>query len=659
LPVNGEDRSTVVRLASDALGEVPIRMVALVGDLDDVQAHASGTPASEAWRAEVEPRLNATGLAWYRTRGGARVVAALAEPFSIADREDAAAWSARHVAWCDELHEQHGLVLDDHTHDWTRLFRLPNVVRDGELQRAELHGELRPVALPPPRAPVEAPHAASPAAPAPDRADAGTATYAAANAILAALGDCRDWQGSRHAICGAVGGMLRKALWSRNDCAALIQQWLDVGDPAIKVQPGIDWACKAWDRPAELVSGRQALDAIVGPALGGVVEASALLPWRSKAGAPPEAELVGADAAHENTAVASGWCIMRMADPEEPIDWRCHGLRLATSKGKISLIAGQPGAGKGPLASYLSICLATGTPAFGQHACEAAPTLLLDWEGARLTMRRLRRMARGLGLDPLELDDCLTVVDASGVRDPLSPVWLQQLHDEIARTGARHLVLDSYTSAMLGLDVEPNSAQYARLAQALGELDALVLAVAHANKAAAASAKPGLHHVSGTGALSALAQTAILAHRPDEDDEHRIRLSCARGPEGRFDAFDARFTDRDDGALVLTAEQVEQPAQRGTADPPAKRAPDDGHAVVTAGQRALRVLRDEPHSHVYAELERRSGEGPRAVRQALARLEDAGLAECAGGQYSATERGYDASDDAVARALGVVGQFTR
>lgn len=497
---------------------------------------------------------------------------------------------------------------------------------------------------PPPPADVERPA----------RDDAGTTAGAAA--LLAALGDCRDWQGSRFAMCGALGGMLRRSGWSRDNCAEVVREWLDVGDPEIKVEPGVTWACKAYDKPVDQVSGRAALDGVVGPAMGALVEAAVMLPERARIGA--RLPRVGADDAHAGTgATPSTWRVVRMADPEEPIEWRCEGLRLATSNGKVSLIAGQPNAGKGPLADYLAICLALGVPAFG-YPCEAAPTLLLDWEGTRLTMRRLRRMARGLGRDPLSLDACLTVVDASGVRDPLSPVWLQQLADEVARLGARHIVIDSYTSAMLSLEIESNSTAYARLAQALGELDALVLIVAHANKQSAASAKPGLHHVSGTGALVSLAQTAILVHRPDDEDEHRVRLTCGRAPETGFAAFDVRFADRADGALTLTAEAVGAPAAK-TETTPAPRGNEHAPDVRVAGARILRVLVEEPLAHAFAELERRGGEGPRAAKQALARLCDAGLADCVAGQYSATDAGAAASDGAVAAALGHVAGFGR
>jgi len=654
VPVSGEDRAAVVRLASDAIGEVPIRMVALVGDLDDRDAHAEHRPASDAWRADVEPRLIASGLAWYRTRGGARVVAELAEPFEVSTPADVAEWKARHAAWCDELREAHGLDLDP-LHDWTRLYRLPRVMRDGQPTAEAVHGAPPVVALPPPRAPVEAPRTAEATqGPAPgDRA--GAATYAGASAILAALGDTHEWQGSRWAICGALGGMLRKCGWARDDCEALVTEWLDVGDPAIKVRPGVDWACAAWTKPVDVVSGRQALDGIVGAQLGAIVEAGALLPWRAR----PDLTPAFSPACEATTEAPSGWRVVRMADPEEPIDWRCPGLRLATSRGKVSVIAGQPGAGKGPLADYLAICLAIGTPAFGLHACQAAPTILLDWEDTRLTMRRLRRMSRAMGRDPLALDECLTVVDTTDVVDPLSDVWQQQLADEVARLGARHVIVDSYTSAMLGTGIETNSQLFASLAQRLAKLDALVLCVAHMNKASAASARPRLADIGGTGALGALAQTAILVHRPDEDDEHRVRLSCARGPEGRFTPFDVRFSDTDTGGLALKALPIEDApakAERSAAQPSTM---DHTPAVRAAGARIMQVLLDEPLTHAYGYLERRGGEGAPAAKKALARLCDAGLAECVAGQYSATAAGQAADDRRVAAALGAVVGFSR
>jgi hypothetical protein len=128
-------------------GATPV-MVALIGDVDDPIAHASKAPASEAWRADVEPRLTASGLAWYRTRGGCRVLARLAEPITIASPADAAQWEARYLAWCDQMRDAHGIEIDRACKDATRIFRLPNVVRDGRTERSAVYGEIPRVRLP-------------------------------------------------------------------------------------------------------------------------------------------------------------------------------------------------------------------------------------------------------------------------------------------------------------------------------------------------------------------------------------------------------------------------------------------------------------------------------------------------------------------------------
>jgi len=194
-----------IRLARGAIGAVPIRMTLAIGDVDDREAHATRTPASEAWRAEVEPRLNATGLFWYRTRGGARVLGPLAEPFLITSAADAAAWTARYLAWLDALRAEHGLELDRSCADWTRLYRLPNVLRDGAPQRADLQGGEAPrVVLPAAEAPAPSP-APSPAPP--DREPTAAERDQVARAVAAVAPFYAP--GERHPLGRAIAGYLR------------------------------------------------------------------------------------------------------------------------------------------------------------------------------------------------------------------------------------------------------------------------------------------------------------------------------------------------------------------------------------------------------------------------------------------------------------------
>jgi KaiC/GvpD/RAD55 family RecA-like ATPase len=253
--------------------------------------------------------------------------------------------------------------------------------------------------------------------------------------------------------------------------------------------------------------------------------------------------------------------------PEEPIAYACEGLRLAPSKGKISVIAGQPGGGKGPIANHLAVCFALGLPAFGIHECRTSRVLLIDCEGSRLTMRRMRRMARGVGRDPADLEGRVLVVDASTIGDMTS----DGNQDAIARIVEQHdidvVILDSYTTAMLASGIESNSPQFALLAQMLGRLDRTVIAVAHANKASARDGEPRLSDIAYSGAFGALAQTAIVLHYPDDTDRHTIRVSCARAPETGFAPFDVRFVDVAE-TDALTVAVVVRPVTPATAAAP-------------------------------------------------------------------------------------------
>ncbi len=131
-----------IRLASGALAEgIEVRMVMLIGDVDDPVAHDSKTAARDEWRAETLPRIEASGLAYYTTNGGYRVLARCDE--WLRGPEDHDAWTDHYRGWCAYLEQTHELTLDPSCADWTRLYRLPNVMREniGE-QRADVIGEI-------------------------------------------------------------------------------------------------------------------------------------------------------------------------------------------------------------------------------------------------------------------------------------------------------------------------------------------------------------------------------------------------------------------------------------------------------------------------------------------------------------------------------------
>jgi len=242
-------------------------------------------------------------------------------------------------------------------------------------------------------------------------------------------------------------------------------------------------------------------------------------------------------------------------DNEDPLVYYCEALKIAPSDGKITIIAGQPGAAKGPIANHLAICFALGIKAFGQFPCKQCRVAILDFEGARLTRRRCRRLVRGAGFEPAELRGRLFVYDANKLGDFSDDYTIGRLRAFVEAKGIDVVIVDSYMSAMMSSGVEPNSPQYATLAKALGSLGVCVIVVAHANKAAAKEdSQPRLSHIGWTAALSALAATAIMTYHPDAADKNVVEICCARAPEEGFAPILIRFSGgRDEPLRVALA----------------------------------------------------------------------------------------------------------
>jgi hypothetical protein len=512
---------------------------------------------------------------------------------------------------------------------------------DALLSRAHVHTWTRDVAV------------------APDAHDAPTrlspARDAAIGAIVSALGDAHDHDGRKWLICGALGGLGRRLGWRIDNMHDLIRTWLPAGDPSVDVAAGVTWACSAWSRPAGEVTGACALRELVGRDVGDAIIAVATTLARPAnaadrvcAGEGTTVSVMG-----EGTPVLGR--AMSWTAPDVPIEYMCHGLRLAPSDGKVSFIAGAPGGGKGPIADHLACCFALGAPAFGVHDCVRANVMLIDCEGARLTMRRCRRMVRAIGHDPAELAGALHMINASNVLDFTDTAYLDALAQYVRANAIRVIVLDSYTSAMLRAGVDSNSPQYARLAQALGALDALVICVGHANKAAASrGGTPLLGDLAGSFAIGGMAATAIVVHYPQPDDRNLVHVGCARAPEEGFAPFGVRFAGASDAPLSLTIEALPDTGRGATRACNAQRVSDARRNVALAGLRIWRHMCTESvvASFARAALVEAAGAcGRDPVREALVRLREGGLVESLAGQTGLTDAGRAADEATVARVL--------
>ncbi len=504
----------------------------------------------------------------------------------------------------------------------------------------------------------EAPAApAAPAAtPAPDRAG-DPARDAAAWAIMGALGSWRDYAGRKHALCGALGGMLRRAGWSRADCAELVRAWLPAGEPGVDVERGVRWACAAWDKLPEECSGRAALDAVVGSSVGAIVEQATLLAWRA------HRDSIGAQPHDDAPAYDDG--PLRIIDRTQPPPELQHvvaGLDLAP--GTVSVIQGYAYTAKTPFALLLAVCIAAGVPFLGLDVVQC-PTLYVDFEGGVLTQEREARICAGLGLERAAVP--LTLAQA----DLLSEPFLDAFERQIASTGAGVAFIDTYSSA---LPPEVNSFNDAgfrtwatRLARVGERTGAMVVLLAHENKAS--NGRDGLRGISGHGSLAGAVQTAIALSRPSPNDATLIGVSCTRAARKGFAPFAMRWSDAPcahaptGAALVATREADTQTASAAAPAPDASAAaprPNAGRAVAvrTAGESIINAM----PPGVY--LPRREllalGGGNRAASlDAISRLLRAGLIEYRAGEYALAPAGASADARTIAEALGGVAGFTR
>lgn len=136
------------RFMTDSPERVPVRMPLFVADVDDPVAHRLKIPARPQWRATLRPkvdRLLAThpGPVFYETRGGARIVYALAVPRVIRGRADGTAWRVWYFGTIAYLLGRFGIECDPGCSDWTRLYRLPHATRDsgGSPERRPMLGD--------------------------------------------------------------------------------------------------------------------------------------------------------------------------------------------------------------------------------------------------------------------------------------------------------------------------------------------------------------------------------------------------------------------------------------------------------------------------------------------------------------------------------------
>jgi hypothetical protein len=493
-------------------------------------------------------------------------------------------------------------------------------------------------------APVASAAAPVASAAAPDRID--PAYDAASWAVLGALGSWRDYDGRKHAICGAIGGLVRKTPgWTRERLEQLVRAWLPAEEPSVDVAAGVAWSVAAFDKPAEEVSGTESLAAVVGQRCACAIEQALMLPYRARQEGPREAS--GAD-----TGGANGYSIIVDSDwrNPQPLVYVVPALELAP--GKVSVVQGFAYTSKTPFALLLAVCVAAGRPFLG-CAVEQRRVAYLDHEGGLLTRERAMRICRGLGVDVDALPLHLFTPTAQFSID-----YLEELERFVREHDVGMLALDTYASAFPAGDGGFNESAFRCWADALGRLSAatgcLIVVLIHETKTA--RGQEGVRGISGHGSLAGAVQAAISLERADEAKPNEITVRCARATRRGFEPFVVRWTDGDGDALIATRVGANASATaKGQSIAVRNRA--TAANVREAGEAIMRSAPAVMTSR--KELTERGGCGRNAGLLAIMRLVKAGLLQECGEHYQMTDGGRAAGAVEIALALGFIAGYQR
>ncbi len=596
-----------VRLASGCFEEgIHPRMVVLAGDID-----APKKKRTPEWTAETEAKLEAlTGWAWYRTRNGYRILGVLDEPVTLTSLADAEAWKASHAAWRAEIETHYGLVLDPACGDWTRLFRLPNVVRDGAVERSDVRGlvggKLPVVSLPAAPARPNKPAAVkSPVKPTPAiEFTPGADAIDKAVAIAKQMPESVSGQRGNEALfqCARdVASALLLAVGPDDLADATELALQNHFNPRCIDQQGnpFPWEDSVIRRNAERAA--EHAERLRGVRRGLELARAAREAREAATEATTNAEPAdGTDDADEsannNASAFPGIEAIDLSEPDAPLRYVVKDLGIGWV-GKVCGVLGYAGTGKGPFLNLLALCVASGKPFLG-HETKRVPVVLLDAETGKLLPKRLKRMARTLGVDlaALQADGWLTVGGArpGGLVELLPTIEAMIAHVDKGEGVA--VMLDSYSSLHGG---EKNAAEYADPLWALGHLgestNAVAIVALHQRKTQRNGEGGGLESIDGHNHIGAALSTVVQLSRPDENDRDRIAISCTRAPEASFKAFEIKWRDTADGGLTATrtvkAAPVNKQVEKQAKAAAERAATDDKNA-----RQIAQVVYEETHN---------------------------------------------------------------
>lgn len=225
---------------------------------------------------------------------------------------------------------------------------------------------------------------------------------------------------------------------------------------------------------------------------------------------------------------AAGVAFRCMADVDaKPIDWLWPGK---IARGKVTMLAGNPGLGKSQVTSSMAAIITTGGEwPVDRSRCVQGSVVFLSAEDDAADTIKPRLMAAGADLKRVFILDA--VLDRSDAEGRPTPRQFN-LRTDLARLGTllnklgdvALIVIDPITAYLGDTDSHKNAEVRALLAP-LGELaakhGAAVVCVSHLNKGGSSEA---LMRVTGSLAFVAAARAAFLVARDPDDSTRRLFL---------------------------------------------------------------------------------------------------------------------------------------
>ena len=232
----------------------------------------------------------------------------------------------------------------------------------------------------------------------------------------------------------------------------------------------------------------------------------------------------------------------RLSDIDaKPVSWLWPG-RIA--RGKVSIIAGNPGLGKSQITANIASIVTTGGcwPVDGGQ-CVARDVVFLSAEDDPADTLRPRLEAAGADLNRVHVID--SVLGHTGNGQPLNRTFsiqrdMQALLEKLTELGdVAAVFIDPITAYLGDVDSHRNAevrALLAPLSDLAAQRDTAIIGVSHMNKSAGAEA---LMRVTGSLAFVAAARAAYLVARDEADEARRFFVAMKNniGPDSMGLAF--------------------------------------------------------------------------------------------------------------------------